>query len=68
MEELVHVMHGVVKIFGHERKPEEDEQIGVVQQSAHVCKEWRWEGMRGKWSHIVRRSPPWSIKGGKGHL
>ena len=24
--------HGVVKIFGHERKPGEDEQIGVVQQ------------------------------------
>ena len=58
----------VVKIFGHERKPGKDGQIGVV-QSVHMYVGNIDRKVSGrKRSHFVRRSPPWSIKGGKGHL
>ena len=58
----------VVKISGHERKPGKGGKIGDVRHShmyvGNVDREVKWRNR----SHIVRHSPPWSIKGGTGHL
>ena len=54
-----------MKIFGHERKRGKDGRIGVVQRVHMYVGNIDRKVSGGKRSHIVRCSPPWSIKGGR---
>ena len=56
-----------MKISSHERKTRKGGQIGYVRHSHMYMGNVDREVKEGKRSHIVRHSPPWSIRG-KGHL